>query len=77
LEKDCIKCALKTNWLDQHISIKHQYSEITNTKLMGMKAALTKEGIVLDGTHHRGIDDARNISKIFIKRIKEWKHIKI
>ncbi|WP_255512454.1 hypothetical protein [Flagellimonas sp. S3867] len=30
-----------------------------------MRRALNREGLNLEGTHHRGIDDARNISKIF------------
>ena len=30
----------------------------------GMDAALRKVGIELQGTHHRGIDDARNIAKL-------------
>ena len=37
-----------------------------------MKWALEKEKIQLEGTHHRGIDDARNIAKIFIKYFEEW-----
>ncbi|MNT16951.1 exonuclease [compost metagenome] len=34
---------------------------------VGMKTALEDLGIPLEGTHHRGIDDARNIAKIFIQ----------
>jgi inhibitor of KinA sporulation pathway (predicted exonuclease) len=30
----------------------------------GMKRALELMGIPLDGQHHRGVDDARNIAKI-------------
>jgi inhibitor of KinA sporulation pathway (predicted exonuclease) len=31
---------------------------------LGMKKALDKLGIPLEGTHHRGVDDAKNIAKI-------------
>lgn len=31
---------------------------------VGMAGALTKLNIPLEGTHHRGVDDARNIAKI-------------
>jgi len=41
-------------------------------KPIGMKAALSYEGIELDGTHHRGIDDARNITKIFLENLDKW-----
>jgi 3'-5' exoribonuclease 1 len=37
-----------------------------------MKNALELEGLKLDGTHHRGIDDARNIAKVFIKYFDKW-----
>ena len=30
-----------------------------------MKKALGKLNLPLEGTHHRGIDDAKNIAKIF------------
>jgi 3'-5' exoribonuclease 1 len=38
-----------------------------------MGGALKKERLELDGTHHRGIDDARNISKIFKANFSKWK----
>jgi inhibitor of KinA sporulation pathway (predicted exonuclease) len=38
-----------------------------------MKGALEREGISMEGTHHRGIDDARNIAKIFVKDFESFK----
>ena len=32
-----------------------------------MVKALNHENMSIEGTHHRGIDDARKISKIFVK----------
>lgn len=69
---DCLLHALDTEWLEKHISIKHQYADFTGSKRMGMKRALKKEGFPLDGTHHRGIDDAKNIAKIFIKQFENF-----
>jgi inhibitor of KinA sporulation pathway (predicted exonuclease) len=37
-----------------------------------MGGALKMEGIILEGTHHRGIDDAINIAKIFRKYIDRF-----
>ncbi len=37
-----------------------------------MGGALKMEKLTLDGTHHRGIDDARNIAKIFKTNILKW-----
>jgi len=73
-EKDCIRHGVDTDWLRHHISLKHQYPEIKKlNKSIGMKGALGIEGIELTGTHHRGIDDARNITKIFLKHFEKWK----
>lgn len=40
---------------------------------VGMDGALKMLNIELEGTHHRGIDDARNISKIFVKIFDDLK----
>ncbi|MNB99261.1 DNA polymerase III PolC-type [compost metagenome] len=73
-EKDCKLHHISTNWLKNHISLKHQYMDQFNVKGRdaGMSAALRKFGLKLDGTHHRGIDDAKNITKIFIKNFDNW-----
>jgi inhibitor of KinA sporulation pathway (predicted exonuclease) len=50
----------------EHINIKKEFSEyIGVSKRFGMAKALEHLGIVLKGTHHRGIDDARNIAAIY------------
>ena len=67
-KNDCILHNLDTNWLSNHISLKHQYAKINYIrKPIGMKPALKKEKISLDGVHHRGIDDAKNIAKILYR----------
>jgi len=72
-QKDCELHNLPQHWLKPHISLKHQYTVIKGlNRHAGMKGALWMEGIDLEGTHHRGIDDARNISKIFLKLFKHW-----
>ena len=73
-KSDCNLHNMDTNWLKSHISLKHQYSKMNHLKRpIGMKGALKKEGISLEGTHHRGIDDARNIAKIFQKYGHRWR----
>ncbi len=73
LENDSALHGLNGDWLQHHISLKHQYATIKNLKRgVGMLTALGMEKMSLDGTHHRGIDDARNIAKIFIKYISQW-----
>jgi len=57
---------LNTYWFDDaHVSVKHEYARITNTKLRGLGRALKDHCWEFDGTAHRGIDDAKNIVKLF------------
>ncbi len=72
-ESDCAIHNLDTEWLKKHISLKHQHGKINNLKrAVGMKRALEYDKMKIDGTHHRGIDDAKNITKIFIKYFDKW-----
>jgi inhibitor of KinA sporulation pathway (predicted exonuclease) len=48
-----------------HINVKTYFSETKGLKRkVGMKGALGILEIPLEGTHHRGVDDAKNIAKI-------------
>ena len=48
-----------------HVNLKRQFSvSLGLPKRYGMAEALQLAGIELEGTHHRGIDDARNITKL-------------
>ena len=74
LINDCQISNLEDSWVLRHISLKHQFRDIKNLRrAIGMTRALEMESIPLEGTHHRGIDDARNISKIFLKYFDNWK----
>lgn len=62
------------DWFNRHISLKHQFVQITGKRKCGMANALRILNIPLVGTHHRGIDDARNIAKILVheRLFKYW-----
>jgi inhibitor of KinA sporulation pathway (predicted exonuclease) len=48
-----------------HVNLKQLFSSTQGLpKRYGMAEALQLAGIALEGTHHRGIDDARNIAKL-------------
>ena len=48
-----------------HVNLKQLFSQKQGLrKSHGMAKALTLAGLPLEGTHHRGIDDARNIAKL-------------
>ncbi len=73
LINDCQISNLDDRWVSRHVSLKHQYQKIKRLRrAIGMKRALKNEKIPLEGTHHRGIDDARNINKIFTKYFDDW-----
>lgn len=62
--KDCELHGIEYK-LPYHENAKVNFSKQLGVKKgYGMKRALARAGIELDGTHHRGIDDARNIAKL-------------
>lgn len=65
LHSDCRHHGVRYPLGTAHLNIKKAFSEaIGSTKRFGMGAALTRVGLTLEGTHHRGIDDARNIARL-------------
>jgi 3'-5' exoribonuclease 1 len=62
---DCRRHSLKfPKSFERHINLKKEFARLKGIKPMTMKAALRYLNVSLDGRHHRGIDDARNIAKI-------------
>jgi len=61
------------NLLNNHHSLKHDFAKMRKVRPCGMAKALKILDLPLIGTHHRGIDDALNISKIFQTVFIEWK----
>lgn len=56
---------VKLPFAGDHLNIKQAFSDAMGTrKRFGMARALRRLGLPLEGTHHRGIDDARNIAKL-------------
>jgi inhibitor of KinA sporulation pathway (predicted exonuclease) len=71
---DCNLHKLDTEWLKPHISVKHQYANLRSLhKPIGLGSAIMYEGMRFEGTTHRGIDDAKNIARIFLKFFEKWK----
>lgn len=61
-----------------HRDLKKNYTKFTNKKKAGMVGMARELGIVLEGEHHRGLDDSKNLAKIYIEleKIRE-KNLKI
>ena len=64
-QQDCLrhKMELPASF-NNYINLKKAFAQIEGVKPMGMKAALERLRLPLEGVHHRGIDDARNIAKV-------------
>ena len=65
LRVDCARFGLPLpTAFERHINLKKQFSRIYDVPRRGMAAALRHARLPLEGRHHRGIDDARNIAKL-------------
>lgn len=60
LRQDCVLHGIEYP-ISAHANLKQVYSDVTGTGRCGMKRALRRAGLAMTGTHHRGIDDARNL----------------
>jgi inhibitor of KinA sporulation pathway (predicted exonuclease) len=73
LSKNCLMHEIDDEWTKAHISLKHQYPRIKGLGYApGLKHTVEKEGFEFEGAHHRGIDDALNLAKIFLKYQNQW-----
>jgi len=63
---DCTRFGLvfPEQFESDHLNIKQVFADRKCVRRCGMAAALDLLGLPLAGTHHRGIDDARNIARI-------------
>lgn len=49
---------------ERHVNLKKEFARLLSIKVCGMERAMAHAGLPLEGTHHRGIDDARNIARL-------------
>ena len=68
---DCRLHDLDISWIKEHKNIKLEFADKMHCRPCGMDRALSLLHLDLLGTHHRGIDDAHNISKIYLEMHKE------
>ncbi len=64
LRQDCRWHQVEYPFDKEHINLKQSFAKIHGRKKQGVKSALGSVGLSFDGCHHRGIDDARNISRL-------------
>jgi len=65
LRRDCERHGLVfPAGFERHVNLKQEHARLRRRPPAGMRGALAQEGLPLEGTHHRGIDDARNIARL-------------
>lgn len=65
LDDDCQKCNIPNPFAPHnHLNLKMAVSRALGLKRAGLQRTLDKLDLQFEGTHHRGIDDARNIARI-------------
>jgi len=73
-ERNCKEYGVKYPFGPRHMNLKNSFTMFHGLEREpGMDTALENIGLKLDGTHHRGIDDARNIATIFLKTIGQFR----
>ena len=61
----CSRLKIPYPFSNKHVNVKTLFSlKQRLSREIGMSGALRQLGIELEGTHHRGVDDAKNIAKI-------------
>jgi len=69
-ENDCTYHKIEYPFED-HFNIKRFFAKAHRNKKYGLSRAVRKSGLEFEGTHHRGIDDARNIWYVLKKILDE------
>ncbi|MBK8922897.1 MAG: exonuclease domain-containing protein [Saprospirales bacterium] len=70
---DCKLHRLDAAWTEHHVNLKEQYMAMKRLRHpVGLRKAVEREDILFTGMHHRGISDAENLAKLFLKYLGHW-----
>jgi 3'-5' exoribonuclease 1 len=70
---DCRLHRLDSEWAELHANLKDQYMSMKQLRRsIGLRKAVEREDILFTGAHHRGISDAENLTKLFLKYLGYW-----
>lgn len=70
---DCRLHRLDEDWAEHHVNLKEQYRVLKRMRSgIGLRKAVEREDILFTGLHHRGISDAENLTKLFLKYLGNW-----
>ena len=66
---------LRRPYFHQWVNIKRVFQRVTGEKPKGMLFMLNHFGLELEGRHHSGIDDSRNITRVLVKLAQLYPNI--
>jgi inhibitor of KinA sporulation pathway (predicted exonuclease) len=64
LERDCAWAGVAYPFAPDHLNLKHAASAKLGCRPVGMAQALERARLELAGTHHRALDDVRNMARL-------------
>lgn len=72
--RNCEDYGVKYPFGPRHLNFRNNFALLHGLSAeLGMDGALEHLGMKLDGTHHRGVDDARNIANLLINTLKRFR----
>lgn len=73
-ERQCREASIEYPLGQRHLNLKNLFALAYGlNREIGMDKALDKINLSMQGTHHRGVDDAFNIASIFIHTMKKFR----
>lgn len=70
---NCEHHQLSTEWTQAYFDVRRQYLDIRPYhRPISLRRALEREGLEFEGTPHRALDDAFNLTKLFARYLDEW-----
>jgi inhibitor of KinA sporulation pathway (predicted exonuclease) len=74
-ERNCRSYGIKYPFGPTHLNVKNLFSTAHGLKReLGIDEACQRLGLTMEGSHHRGVDDAWNIARIFCVLLKRLRH---
>lgn len=75
-ERNCKDYNVQYPFGPRHMNLKNSFTILHGLdREPGMDTALEHLKLKLDGTHHRGVDDARNIANIMLHTLKKFRGV--
>lgn len=72
--KQCAQAGIKYPFSPTHLNVKNMLAVLYGLpREIGLKRALKLMGLPLEGTHHRGHDDAWNVAALLATMMQQWR----